>query len=114
MGRVQRSMLAGMLMLQAVVLFLTTPVMLTLTDIDTAVALAVGIGLTIACIVAAGLMRRRAGGVLGWAIQGASVLLGFVVSVMFALGAVFAALYAGAWFLGARIDRERAERGAVG
>ena len=29
---------------------------------------------------------------------------------MFALGVVFLALYAGSCFLGARIDRERAER----
>jgi hypothetical protein len=33
---------------------------------------------------------------------------------MFGLGAVFLALYAGSWFVGARIDRERAEREAAG
>ena len=44
----------------------------------------------------------------------ASLALGFVVTAMFALGVVFLALYAGSWFLGARIDRERAEREALG
>jgi hypothetical protein len=57
-------------------------------------------------------MRNRVGGALGWAVQGASLLMGFVVPVMFALGAVFLALYAGSWFLGQRIDREREERTA--
>ena len=114
MGRIQRSMCAGMLGLQSVVLLLTVPVMVTLTDIDTAVALVVGLGLMTACIVAAGLMgRRHVGGTLGWAVQGASLALGFVVTVMFALGLVFLALYAGAWFLGERIDRERAQREAA-
>lgn len=111
MGRIQRALCAGMLMLQAVVLFLTTPVLLVLTDVGTGAGLGIGLGLTVACIVAAGTMRRPLGGALGWAVQGASVALGLLVTAMFALGAVFLALYAGSWFLGAKIDRERAERG---
>jgi hypothetical protein len=107
-------MCAGMLGLQSVVLLLTTPVMLTLTDVGTGVGLALGMGLTLACLVAAGTMRRPLGGALGWLVQLLSILMGLVVTVMFALGAVFLALYAGSWFLGARIDRERAERAALG
>jgi hypothetical protein len=114
MGRVQRAMCAGMLGLQAVVLFLTTPVMLTLTDVPTVAALVVGLGLTVLCLLAAGLMRRPLGGALGWAVQAASLALGFVVTAMVALGVVFLALYAGSWFLGARIDREREQRAALG
>ena len=110
MGRIQRACCSGMLLLEAVVLFLTTPVMLSLTDVDTVAALVVGVGLTLACFVAAGGMRASWGGPLGWVVQVAAIALGVVVPVMFALGAVFLALYAGSWFLGARIDRERAER----
>ncbi len=110
MGRIQRSMCAGMLGLEAVVLFLTTPVLLTLTDVSTGVGLAVGLGLTLACLVAAGLMRRRVGAALGWAVQAGALALGFLIPAMFALGLVFLALYAGAYVLGGRIDRERAER----
>jgi uncharacterized membrane protein YciS (DUF1049 family) len=113
MGRIQRAMCAGMLGLQSVVLLLTVPVMLSLTEVDTVVALVVGVGLMLACIVAAGMMRGRVGGALGWAVQVASLAMGFVVPVMFALGAIFLALYAGSWFLGQRIDRERAERTAA-
>ena len=111
MGRIQRAMCAGMLMLQAVVLFLTTPVLLVLTDVGTVPGLVLGIGLTLACIIAAGTMGRPFGGALGWAVQGASVLMGFLVTAMFALGLIFGSLYAGSWFLGAKIDRERLERG---
>jgi hypothetical protein len=57
-------------------------------------------------------MRSRVGGALGWAVQVASLALGFVVPAMFALGVVFLALYAGSWVLGTRIDREREERSA--
>lgn len=112
MGRFQRAMCSGMLGLQAVVLFLTTPVLLSLTDVNTVVALVIGIGLTVACVLAAGLMRRPVGGALGWAIQVCALALGFVVTAMFVLGLVFLALYAGSWYLGAQIDRERAEREA--
>jgi hypothetical protein len=43
-----------------------------------------------------------------------SVALGYVVAIMFFLGAVFLGLWAAAYFLGARIDRERAERAVQG
>jgi hypothetical protein len=111
-GRVQRSLCAGMLCLEAMVVFLTTPVMLTVTDVSTAAGLVVGLGLTLACVIGAGLMRTRAGFVLGWVVQVAAIALGVVVPVMFGLGAVFLALYAGSVLLGAKIDRERAEREA--
>lgn len=110
MRSIQRSMCAGMLGLQAVVLFLTTPVLLSLTDVGTVAGLVIGLGLTVLCVVAAGMMGRPLGYALGWAVQVLSITLGFVITAMFALGAVFLALYGGAYFLGARIDREKAER----
>lgn len=113
MGRIQRAMCAGMLMLQAVVVSLTTPVLLVVTDVSTPLALGLGLGLTVACVVAAGTQGRPYGGVLGWGVQVASLLMGFLVTAMVALGFVFGSLYAGSWFLGAKIDRERRERGQV-
>ncbi len=107
---VQRSMCAGMLTLQAVVLFLTGVVLIGLTTLGATTALGIGGGLAVACFVAAGLLRLPVGYWLGWAIQVVSLGLGFVVPMMFFLGVIFGALWAGAYFLGARIDRERAER----
>jgi uncharacterized membrane protein YciS (DUF1049 family) len=42
-----------------------------------------------------------------------SLGLGFVVPMMFVLGVVFGGLWAAAYFLGARIDREKAERAVL-
>jgi hypothetical protein len=110
MRSARRSMCAAILGLQAVVLGLTTPVMISVAQVSVATALWVGLGLTAACVVTAGLLRQTWAYYLGWAIQLASLVLGFVVPMMFFLGAIFTALWAGAYFLGARIDRERAER----
>lgn len=110
---IQRSMCAGMLTLQAVVLFLAGLVMTGLTDIGFAAALGIGLSLAALCLVAAGMLRRPVGYWLGWAVQVVSVALGFVVTMMFFLGAVFGALWAASYFLGAKIDRERAERAVI-
>ncbi len=105
-----RSMCAGMLVLQAVVLFLTGVVSIGLTDLGAAASLSLGGGLALLCVVAAGLLGRPGGYALGWAVQVVSIGLGFLVPVMFFLGVVFAALWATAYFLGRVIERERAER----
>ena len=113
MRSVQRSMCAAMLTLQAVVLGLTTPVLISVASVSVATALWVGLGLTVACVVAAGMLRHRWAYGLGWLVQAASVALGFVIPMMFVLGAIFGALWAGAYFLGAKIDREKAERAVL-
>jgi hypothetical protein len=104
-------MCAGMLGLQAVVLFLLGVTLPRVTEsVSAGAGIAVGRGLGALCVVGAGLMRNRIGLVLGWTVQAVSILAGFVTSVMFALGLVFLALFGGAFFLGRTIDRERAER----
>ena len=113
MRSAQRSMCAGMLGLQAVVLFLVGVTLPSVTDVGAGPGIGIGLGLAVLCVVAAGLMRRRVGVALGWAVQVLSLVLGFVITVMFALGVVFLALYAGAYVLGGKIDRERAERTAA-
>ena len=113
MRSLQRSMCAAMLTLQAVVLFLTTPVMISVSDVGVPTALAVGLGLTVACLVAAGTLRGPWGYRLGWAIQVASLVLGLVVPIMFVIGAIFAGLWGAAFVLGRRIDVEKAERAGL-
>jgi hypothetical protein len=113
MRSLQRSMCAAMLTLQAVVLFLTTPVMISVSDVGVPTALAVGLGLTVACLVAAGTLRGPWGYRLGWAIQVASLVLGLVVPIMFVIGAIFAGLWVAAFVLGRRIDVEKAERAGL-
>ncbi len=107
---IRRSLCAAMLVLQAVVLFLTGVVTIGLTDLGATTSLLGGLGLALLCVAVAGMLGRPFGYAAGWFVQALSIGLGFVVTAMFFLGVVFAALWATAYFLGERIDRERAER----
>ena len=106
----QRAMCAAILVLEGVVLFLTGVVSMGLTDLGTGTALGLGAGLGILCVLAAGMLGRPFGYPLGWLVQVVALGLGFVVPTMFFLGAVFAGLWAAAYFLGRRIDEEKAQR----
>ena len=103
-------MCAAILALQAVVLFLTGVVSIGMTDLGVRASLGLGVGLAVLCVLAAGMLGRRLGYSLGWLVQGVSLALGFLIATMFFLGAVFAGLWATAYFLGRRIDEEKAER----
>jgi hypothetical protein len=101
-------MCSAVLFLEAITLGLSTPVMIAVSDVSPAVALPVGLGLALLSIVASGLLRSEWAYGLGWAIQGAAIVLGFLVTTMFFLGAIFALLWGSADLLGRKIERERA------
>ncbi|RYP89109.1 DUF4233 domain-containing protein [Nocardioides guangzhouensis] len=102
-------MCAAILTLESIALGLTTPVLVTISEVALGTALAIGLGLAAACLVVAGLLRRPWAYVAGWAIQVAAVALGLLVPMMFVLGAIFAVLWGTADLLGRKIERERAE-----
>ena len=104
----RRGMCAAVLSLEAITLGLTTPVLITIADVRTPVALAIGLGLAVLCLLTAGALRSEWAYGLGWAIQVAAIALGSVVGMMFFLGAVFGGLWATAYLLGRKIERERA------
>jgi hypothetical protein len=104
----QRRLCAAILSLEAIVLGLSTLVLLPLTPVSTGTALGIGLGLLLACVLTAGLLRFRWAYALGWLVQVAAVALGVVVTAMFVLGAIFLALWATAYLMGAKIERERA------
>jgi hypothetical protein len=105
----QRRLCAAILALEAIAFGLSTPVLISVAGVSTATALWIGLGLTVACIVVAGLLRFAWAYWLGWAIQVAAIALGVESHAMFFLGAIFLALWATAWFLGRKIEVERAE-----
>ncbi|NYE35124.1 hypothetical protein F4692_000228 [Nocardioides cavernae] len=109
----RRGMCAAVLSLEAITLGLTTPVMITIADVPAGTAVAVGLGLAVVCLLLAGMLRAEWAYAAGYVVQAAAVALGFVVPVMFGLGAIFAALWAGADLLGRKIERERAEAWAA-
>ena len=104
----RRGMCAAVLSLEAITVGLTAPVMITIADVDTGTALGVGLGLAVVCLLLAGMLRAEWAYLAGYVVQVAAIGLGFVVPVMFALGAIFAALWATADLLGRKIERERA------
>jgi hypothetical protein len=101
-------MCAAVLALEGIVVALSTPVMIVIADVEARTALPVGLGLGAACLLLAGMLRSEAAYVVGWAVQVAAIALGLLVPTMFFLGVVFAALWATAYLLGRRIERERA------
>jgi len=110
----RRGMCAAILALEGVTLGLTTPVLISIADVDTSTALWVGLGLAVACFLLAGMLRGEWAYALGWLIQAVAIGLGFLVPMMFALGAIFAMLWGTAYFLGRKIERDRAAAYANG
>lgn len=105
----RRGMCAAVLSLEAITLGLTTPVMISIADISAGTAVAVGVGLAVICLLLAGMLRAEWAYFVGWAVQVAAIGLGFVIPLMFVLGGIFALLWGSAYFLGLKIERERAE-----
>lgn len=104
----RRGMCAAILCLEAVVLGLTTPVLVQVADVSLGASLATGLGLAVACLLLAGMLRREWAYGAGWVIQAAALGLGFLIPLMFVLGGIFALLWGMADFLGRKIERERA------
>ena len=103
-----------MLTLEAIILALSVPVMISVEDVAKGPALALGLGLAVLCLLTAGSLRRPQAYVVGHVIQVAAVGLGFLVPIMFFVGAMFAALWAGAFLLGRKIEDDKARWAAEG
>ena len=105
----QRRLCAAILTMEAIAFGLVTPVLITVAEVATGTALWIGLGLAVGCLLTAGLLRARWAYAVGWALQVGALAVGLLVPAMFFLGGVFLALWATAYLLGAKIERERAE-----
>ncbi|MEJ7636001.1 DUF4233 domain-containing protein [Aeromicrobium sp.] len=103
-----RGMCAAMLTLEAIILALAVPVMISVEDVGAPMALTAGLGLALLCLLTAGALRRPQAYLVGHAIQLGAIALGFLVTIVFFIGAMFAALWFGAFFLGKRIEQDKA------
>ena len=103
-----RTLTAAVLAFQSIVIALAIPVAVAVGGVPGAQAGWVGGGLAVLCLVTAGLTRYRFAYVIGWGIQIACLAAGFVVPVMFVLGAVFLALWWAALHYGAKGDAAQA------
>lgn len=103
-----RSALAAVLICEAIIVGLATPVAISLSDVGTVPALVGGGVVALGCVVAGALLRNRAGIVLGSVMQVVALALGFVVPMMFVLGAIFGALWIACIVLDRRLARQAA------
>jgi hypothetical protein len=99
-----RRLCAVVLALQAVVTALSIPVAISVSHADGTTAGVVGGLLAVAGLVVAGLLRFRWAYVAGSVLQILVIATGFVVTTMFFLGIIFAALWATAIWLGWRVE----------
>lgn len=105
-----RGIAAAVLVFEGLVIFFATLVALDLSEIDDGTLWWVGGAAAVACVLAAGLLGRPGGYLVGSALQVLVVAAGLVVPVMFFLGVVFAALWFLALHLGRRVERLQAAR----
>lgn len=66
--------------------------------------LVIGLVLAVLCVVAAGTLRRPWGVTLGWIVEIATLLAGFVLPMMFVVGLMFLALWVTALVQGRKMD----------
>lgn len=95
---------AAILVLQAVVTALSIPVAISVAHADATTAGFTGGVLAVLGVIIAGLLRYRWAYVAGSVLQILVIATGFMVTVMFFLGIIFAALWATAIWLGWRVE----------
>ncbi len=107
-GRTVGRLAASCLVLEAFLVLFAVLAATGLSDLPRGTVWAAGGVLALACLLVAGLVRRRVGLVLGTVLQAVLLLLAVWVPAMLFLGAVFTALWFWLLSLGGRIDREQA------
>jgi hypothetical protein len=103
-----RRVLMITLCFEVIVFGLAVPVMHYVSSVPLEQAALLGGGAALLAIVSAALMRSPIGYVLGWLTQLAGLALGFLTPSMFAVGAMFAAIWVVTVILGRKLDANAA------
>ena len=104
-GNPMRVVLLAILIFEMIVFGLAIPVMILVSETSAGLAAGFGGGAALLALVAAALLRRPAGYVVGWPVQLLGVALGFLTGPMFFVGGMFLALWLITFILGKRLDR---------
>ncbi|WP_307806951.1 DUF4233 domain-containing protein [Naasia sp. SYSU D00057] len=105
---VQETLGSVVLGTEIVVLFLGALVVWGLGALPAGLAFGGGGALILLAIVAVGTLRSRVGIVLGWLVQVALILSGVLLTELYIVGVLFAAMWAYCIIVGGRIDRRNA------
>jgi hypothetical protein len=103
-GNPMRVVLLAILIFEVIVFGLAVPVMILISGVSVGLAIGFGGGAALLALVAAALLRGPAGYVVGWPVQLLGVVLGFLTTPMFFVGAMFLALWLLTFILGKRLD----------
>ena len=99
-----RVVLLSVLFFEVIVIGLSIPVMILVSDVSPGLAGGFGGAAALLALVAAGTMRRPLGYYLGWVTQPVGVLLGLLTVPMFVVGTMFLGLWVLGFVLGKRLD----------
>lgn len=105
-GNPMRVVLLSVLLFEFIVYGLAIPVMILVSGAPAFAAGLIGGGAALLALVAAGLLRRPAGYLVGWVTQPVGVALGFLTGPMFFVGAMFLGLWVISFVLGKRLDNQ--------
>jgi hypothetical protein len=100
MGRVMLSILV----FEAIIFGLAIAGMIQVSTLSVPLSFGLGLGAAALAIVAAGMLRRHGGYLLGWITQVVALALGFATSMMFWVGGMFVLLWLVCFVLGRRIE----------
>ena len=101
------SLLSIVLGLEAFVVFFIALTVYGLKVLSPVIAFGGGAALIVVFLIAAYLVRYRWGVWLGWALQVVLICLGFVTPVLFAVGALFVAIWVYCFVTGRRLDAQK-------
>ncbi|MFN8081783.1 MAG: DUF4233 domain-containing protein [Kineosporiaceae bacterium] len=104
----RRTLAASMLALESISVFLGGLAGKATTTISLGRSMLILGLLALACLLAAGMLRSRAGYLLGSVLQVAVIATGYWIHPMYVVGVVFAVLWFAALRVGTRIERDRA------
>ncbi|AXI77554.1 DUF4233 domain-containing protein [Peterkaempfera bronchialis] len=108
-----RMLCSSTLLGEALVILFAALVAMQLSDVPHGALWAVSGAAMVLCLLLCGVVGRRGGVALGWALQLGLIAAGAVVPMMYVLGAVFAALWWCSVRYGRRIDAIKAARAAA-
>ena len=104
----QRRLCSAILVLEAIVLGLSTLVLVNATSMNKSWGLSLGLGLCVVCLLTSGLLRFRWAYSIGWLLQVVAIVLAVESLTLGFLGVIFLILWVTAVRLGARIEHDRA------
>ena len=107
-GNPMRVVLLSVLIFEVIVFGLAVPVMILVSGVTPAAAAVGGGGAALLALVAAGLLRKPIGYLVGWVTQPIGILLGLLTPAMWVVGAMFAGLWVLSFVLGRRLDTQGA------